>query len=130
MDEAFITLWVLLSIPLLGVALYPVNVLIGNIYRERRHRMVRDVLKEKLDVLATAVAMGYKEEELALLDARLEKLVGKQELEKLLKEERQMGLFRHSVTTRRESLADADLEATQAVLNVLKRRTREGDPDS
>ena len=125
MDEAFITLWVLLSIPLLVVALYPLNALIGNIFRERRHRMARDVLNEKLDVLKTAIAMGYKEDELALLDKRLEQVVGKEELEKLLKEERATGIAAHFGPKRHEALSAADLEATENALAAIKKHQRE-----
>ena len=128
MDDAFVTLWVMLSIPLLGVALYPLNVLIGNIFRERRHRMVRDVLNEKLDVLKTAVAMGYKEDELALLDQRLEQLVGREELEKLLTEERRPGLGRHFGIARHRPLDAADLEGTESARDAV--RSREREPDS
>jgi len=40
--------------------------------------------KEKLDVIKTAVAMGYSENELANLDARLEKLIGADKLKSML----------------------------------------------
>ena len=40
--------------------------------------------REKLDVIKTAVAMGYSENELAALDARLEKLIGEDKLKSLL----------------------------------------------
>jgi hypothetical protein len=43
--------------------------------REARRAYERLVI-EKLDVIKTAVAMGYKDEELDALDRRLEKLVG------------------------------------------------------
>jgi hypothetical protein len=42
--------------------------------------------KEKLDVIKTAVAMGYKENELAALDARLEQLIGTDKLKSLLED--------------------------------------------
>ena len=127
MDEAFITLWVLLSIPLLWVALYPVNALIGNVFRERRHRMVRDVLNERLDVLKTALAMGFKEDELALLDERLEQLVGREKLEQLLAEERSPSVDRRHKRDHRDALAASDLEEAVNMINKLKQRKREGD---
>lgn len=127
MDEAFITLWVLLSVPLLGVALYPLNALIGNVFRERRQRMVRDVLNEKLDVLKTAVAMGYKVDELALLDARLEKLVGKEQLEELLKEDRRTLFGKRAKIDHRDVLSASDLEAREEALEAIKRLGRESD---
>lgn len=42
--------------------------------------------KEKLDVIKTALAMGYGDKELAELDARLEKLVGKDALQQILRD--------------------------------------------
>jgi hypothetical protein len=127
MDEAFITLWVLLSIPLLWVALYPVNALIGNVFRERRHRMVRDVLNERLDVLKTAIAMGFKEDDLMLLDERLEQLVGREKLEQLLVEERGLSAARRHKRDHRDALATSDLEEAVNMINKLKQRKREGD---
>jgi hypothetical protein len=40
--------------------------------------------KEKLEVIKTALAMGYSDMEIAKLDARLENLIGKDKLEQLL----------------------------------------------
>ena len=42
------------------------------------------IVLEKLDVIKNAVAMGYSQNELAALDARLEKLVGREKLHELL----------------------------------------------
>ena len=39
--------------------------------------------QEKLDIIKTAVAMGYSHDEVARLDERLERLIGKEQLEKL-----------------------------------------------
>jgi hypothetical protein len=41
--------------------------------------------KEKLEVLKTALAMGYKDDDLAALDARLERLVGRDKLAEILR---------------------------------------------
>ncbi len=40
--------------------------------------------KEKLEVIKTALAMGYKDDDLAALDARLERLVGRDKLAEIL----------------------------------------------
>ena len=57
--------------------------------------------KEKLDVIKTALAMGYGDKELADLDARLEKLVGKERLDEILR------------GASPEAIASADLLDTQ-----------------
>lgn len=46
--------------------------------RERKavRRLHTDLIKEKLDIIKTAIAMGYRDDELAGLDRRLEKLIG------------------------------------------------------
>ena len=41
---------------------------------------------EKLDVIKTAVAMGYTHDELIALDRRLEQLIGKEQLQSLLRD--------------------------------------------
>jgi hypothetical protein len=40
--------------------------------------------KDKMDVIKTALAMGYHEDDLARLDARLEKLIGKDKLQDIV----------------------------------------------
>ena len=40
--------------------------------------------KEKMDVMKTALAMGYHDEDLARLDARLESLIGREKLEQIV----------------------------------------------
>jgi len=51
--------------------------------KEAREAFER-ILKEKLEVVKTAVAMGYKQQELDALDARLEQLIGTEKLKALL----------------------------------------------
>jgi hypothetical protein len=57
--------------------------------------------REKLEVIKTALAMGYSDVEIEKLDARLEKLIGKDKLE---------GILRGSSA---EAVASADLLDTQ-----------------
>jgi hypothetical protein len=57
--------------------------------------------KDKLEVIKTALAMGYKDDELAALDARLERLVGADKLSEILR------------GSGPETLASADLVDTQ-----------------
>ncbi len=128
MDEAFITIWVLLCIPLLGVALYPLNVVIGNVFRERRHRMVRDVLNERLDVVRTAIAMGYNEDQLAELDARLERLVGRPQLEALLTQDKPVAGVTQFGAARHGRLPSTDLEDAQAAPEAQSEPQTETEP--
>lgn len=71
--------------------------------------------KEKLDVIKTALAMGYKDNELAALDARLEQLVGADKLTEILR------------GSGPEALASADLVDTQLdheIERLRKMRTK------
>lgn len=43
----------------------------------------QSLVKDKLDVLKTALAMGYDEHELSALDERLERLIGKEQLARI-----------------------------------------------
>ena len=61
----------------------------------------RELAKDKLEVIKTALTMGYKDEEIARLDARLEAMIGKDKVEALLK------------GGSPEALASADLLDTQ-----------------
>jgi hypothetical protein len=51
--------------------------------REAR-RSIERLTIEKLEVIRTAITMGYSDEELGVLDRRLEKLVGSDKLQYLL----------------------------------------------
>lgn len=57
--------------------------------------------KDKLEVIKTALAMGYKDDDLAALDARLERLVGADKLTEILR------------GSGPDALASADLVDTQ-----------------
>jgi len=68
----------------LAIVLYPINVLIANRERERRRQLLRDIISEKLEVIRTAITMGYQEDEIEKLDARLEKILGGEQLQELI----------------------------------------------
>lgn len=51
--------------------------------RAEARKVYEALVKEKLDVMKTAITMGYSERELAKLDLRLEKLIGKDKLDKI-----------------------------------------------
>lgn len=52
--------------------------------RARSRELYERITNNKLEVIKTALAMGYKEQELKELDARLEKLIGSEQLNSLL----------------------------------------------
>lgn len=52
--------------------------------RDKALDVYRDLAREKMDVIKTAVAMGYSEGELDKLDRRLEKLIGREKLEEII----------------------------------------------
>ena len=45
----------------------------------------KELAREKLEVIKTALAMGYKDDEIEKLDARLENLIGRDKLEQILR---------------------------------------------
>ena len=62
------------------------NKSLGRRQQEKQLQMYERLVSEKLDVIKTAIAMDYGSNELAELDRRLEHLIGKDELAKLLKQ--------------------------------------------
>lgn len=52
--------------------------------KDKQRESFERIMMEKLDIIKTAVAMGYTHNELAELDSRLEKLIGREKLEGLL----------------------------------------------
>jgi len=52
--------------------------------RKEARKLYERLALEKLDVLKTAVAMGYTRDELSDLDSRLEKLIGTEQMSGLL----------------------------------------------
>lgn len=51
--------------------------------RKQALEVYERLVQEKLDVLRTALAMGYGHDDLSRLDSRLERLIGKDQLEQL-----------------------------------------------
>jgi hypothetical protein len=52
--------------------------------RERARRLFERLIDEKLDVIKTAVAMGFSRDDLSYLDQRLEQLIGTEQMQTLL----------------------------------------------
>ena len=83
-----------LMIPILALMIPMVAILsrqhvIGRKASERAEarKMYERLALEKLDVIKTAVAMGYKQDELGELYQRLEQLIGTEQLQALLSDE-------------------------------------------
>ena len=72
--------------------------------RAEAREMYERLVREKLDVLKTAITMGYGRNDLAALDERLEKLIGQQKLEQLLANDPRAPLAD-------QDLLDTDLQA-------------------
>jgi hypothetical protein len=80
-----------LMIPIIGVCIPIVAILVDPLKRrmamdERREarKLYERIATEKLDVMKTAIAMGYGHDDLRELDQRLQKLIGADEVAKLL----------------------------------------------
>lgn len=81
--------WVLipltaLAIPIVAILVNPMKALIKRRERAESRKLYERIVMEKLDVMKTAIAMGFSQEDLNDLDSRLEKLVGSARLRSLL----------------------------------------------
>jgi hypothetical protein len=72
--------------------------------RTEARALYERLVKEKLDVIKTAITMGYGRDDLKDLDARLEELIGKDKIDKLVDEAL-------SIPLADADLLDADLQA-------------------
>jgi hypothetical protein len=55
--------------------------------RQKALQVYENLAKEKLDVIKTALAMGWNQDDLSRLDARLERLIGRDQLQQLARGE-------------------------------------------
>jgi hypothetical protein len=83
------TAWVIIpvlifSIPILQTLVGPLNNRIKAGERDRLRQMYERLALEKLDVIKTALTMGYKQDDLAELDSRLEAVIGSDAMARLL----------------------------------------------
>lgn len=85
--------------------------------RAESRKLYELLVKEKLDVINTAVAMGHTHDELAQLDQRLEKLVGPDKLTHLLDDQPQVKL-------QEIDLLDEDLEGEIERLTKLREKSK------
>ena len=87
------TIWILipltaLAIPIVAILSGPMKALINRREREETRKLYERIVMEKLDVIKTAIAMGYSHNDLGELDSRLERLVGSEKLKSLLNSEK------------------------------------------
>ena len=73
-------------IPIVAILTSPYKARLKAKEREVARKMYERIVMEKLDVMKTAVAMGFQDTELSALDKRLEQLVGADKLASLLAE--------------------------------------------
>jgi microcystin degradation protein MlrC len=73
-----------LSIPIIAILVQPFQTRMKILEREKLRQMYERLALEKLDVIKTAVAMGYKQSDLAELDSRLEQVIGSDAMQRVL----------------------------------------------
>lgn len=83
------TAWIIIpilvfSIPIVSTLMGPINARVKADEREKLRKMYERLALEKLDVIKTAVAMGYQRSDLQELDARLEEVIGSEAMQSLL----------------------------------------------
>lgn len=95
-----------LGIPIVAILMEPVKQRMRVAERREARQAYQRIALEKLEVMKAGITMGYSQQELRDLDARLEKLIGEDQLKKLLDPSK------HSKLDRQMELADQnELEA-------------------
>lgn len=87
LDPSIIWIWIpltALAIPIVAILTGPISLRMRQAERREARKLYERVVMEKLDVMKTAVAMGFQQDDLQDLDARLERLVGTDKLQGLL----------------------------------------------
>lgn len=115
-----------LIIPVMGMMIPIIAIfssMLGNMMQRRERIQAREmyerIVNEKLDVIKTAVAMGRDDQEIDLLDERLERLIGSREMAKLL------GKKKPGVPELDYSVESVDLDIEQGRIKRRRRRERE-----
>ncbi|MCC7477809.1 hypothetical protein IT575_05065 [bacterium] len=86
MDFGIVLAWSAGVVSVLGVLLHPLLVAMRNKERQRDRELLLRLVQEKLDVLRSAIAAGYDEEQMLALDSRLERLIGSAQFTDLVRE--------------------------------------------
>ena len=107
-----------LMIPIVAILVKPFSDAMRRRERVEARKAYQRLVEEKLDVIKTAIAMGYGDAELRELDARLEKLVGTEKLKELLE-------VRPGVPVPDAELSDTDLAGELARARGERNAARE-----
>ena len=73
-----------LAIPIFGILVSPYKARLQKIERDEARKTYERLALEKLEVIKTALTMGYQKADLDDLDQRLERLIGSDKLQGLL----------------------------------------------
>lgn len=99
------TAWVIIPMLIFGTFMLksivsPITARVKMLERDKLRQMYEKLAMEKLDVIKTAVAMGYKQNELAELDEQLEKVIGSDAMQRVLegKSLKSMDIQRPAIT--------------------------------
>jgi hypothetical protein len=87
LDPSVVWIWIpltALAIPIVAILTGPIMLRMKQAERREARKLFERIVMEKLDVMKTAVAMGFQQNDLQDLDARLERLVGTDKLQGLL----------------------------------------------
>jgi hypothetical protein len=109
-----------LSIPIVAILLKPISESMHKRERAEARKTYERIALEKLEVIKTALAMGYTHSELQELDARLERLVGADKLQTLLDG------TQPATPVAQPELLDSDLEAEILRLRNGRRERERG----
>ena len=115
------TIWILipmmaLAIPIIAILAAPAKERARQAERKEARKLYERLAMEKLDVLKTAVAMGYSRDELTDLDSRLEKLIGTAQMADLLDKKIP------EAPEASDALRDADLQAELDRIRMKKQK--------
>jgi hypothetical protein len=103
-----------LSIPIIAMIFEPIKQRLKQAERREARQIYERLALEKLDVLKTAIAMGYQKGDIADLDARLEKLLGSDKLKTLLE------------SSPKAPLASSELQMIELGAELERQRTKQG----
>jgi hypothetical protein len=84
-----------LLIPIIAILMEPVKQRMKAGERREARLAYERIAREKLDVIKAGITMGYSQQELRDLDQRLEKLIGEDQLKKLIDPGKNNKLERH-----------------------------------
>ena len=84
MEIAITALILIFLIPIIAILVAPYKHHLAAKEREKARQLYERLAMEKLDVIKTAITMGFEQDDIKDLDRRLEQLVGAEKLSSLL----------------------------------------------